>query len=268
MSVRLAQATALAGLALMLGSCAPRVVTPPALDTAQLPARYAAALLQREELGRGFDADVRIWIEGEAFGELPGVSGLLLLGGPDRCRLRVGSAFGTLLDVAARGDTVTALVPARRMLLEVPAAGETLGVRFPGALAFRVWSAAWRPPAEAWSGAERRDSAVVVRWTESGDSLELAVDRRGRPGTVRMTRAGGADLTCRYLGWEGVGAIAWPSWLVFEDAAGTVRAECRVSAMRPRSVADAGRLVPRVPSGVRRFEWSEVRATIERLGRL
>lgn len=254
-------------LALAAASCAPR---PPAarLDAAAVPGRYLTGLAAREAVGRALDADVRVWLEGEAFGDLPGVSGTLLLAGPDRCRFRVGSLFGTLLDVAARGDTVTALVPARRLVLDVPAAGDTLGVTRPGALAFRVWSAAWRPPEEAWRRAVSRDSLLEVRWTEWGDSLVLGVDAAGRPAHVRLVRPDGADVRCRYLAWEGVGRVPWPTWIEFGDAAGTVRAECRVGTLRPRSPDDRGRLTLRIPAHASRLEWSTLRATLERLGGL
>jgi hypothetical protein len=259
---------AVLALALALGSCAPRNVPPPGLDVAAVPGRYLAALAEREGVGRALDAEVRVWLEGEAFGDLPGLSGTLLLGGPDRCRLKVSSLFGVLLDVAARGDTVTALMPARRLVLDLPEADDTLGVREPGLLAFRVWSGTWRPPDEAWRHARTEDSLLHVRWVEAGDSLDLAVDALGRPSTVRLVRPDGADLRCRYLGWDGVGPVSWPSWLEFEDAAGTVHAECRLGSLRARSVGDPARLVVRIPSNASRLEWSTLRAAIERLGGL
>jgi hypothetical protein len=254
--------------ALALGACAPRNVPPPALDAAAVPGRYLAGLAEREQLGRAIDAEVRVWLEGEAVGDLPGFSGTLLLAGPDRCRLKVSSMFGVLFDVVARGDTVTALMPSRRLVLDLPQAEDTLGVRDPGLLAFRVWSGAWRPPDEAWRDARNEDSLLHVRWVEAGDSLDLGVDGRGRPNTVRLVREGGADLRCRYLGWEGVGSVPWPSWLEFEDAAGTVRAECRLGSLRARSAGDPSRLVVRIPSNASRLEWSTLRAAIERLGGL
>ena len=255
-------------LALALGACAPRTLPPPGLDVAAVPGRYLAALGEREELGRALDAEVRVWLEGEAFGDLPGFSGTLLLAGPDRCRLKISSLFGVLVDVAARGDTVTAFMPARRLVLDLPEADDTLGVREPGLLAFRVWSGTWRPPDEAWRRSQTADSLVHVRWVEAGDSLELAVDARGRPSAVRLVRPDGADLRCRYLGWEGVGSVSWPSWLEFEDAAGTVHAECKLGSLRARSAGDRSRYMVRIPSNASRLEWSTLRAAIERLGGL
>lgn len=254
--------------ALLAGSCAPRAPAPPRLDAGALPGRYLATLEQREALGRALDAEVRVWLEGEAFGDLPGLSGTLLLAGPDRCRLKVSSLFGTLLDVAARGDTVIALMPARRLVLDVPQAGDTLGVRDPGALAFRIWSGTWRPPDAAWRRAGIEDSVLRVSWTEAGDELELDVAADGRPARVRLVRPDGAELHCRYLAWQGVGAVAWPAWLEFEDAAGTVRAECRLNALRARAPGDHARLVQRIPANASRLEWSTLRAAIERLGGL
>ena len=261
-------ASAALALTFLAASCAPRVAVPPRLDAGAVPGRYLTSLAQREDLGRALDADVRVWLEGEAFGDLPGFSGTLLLAGPDRCRLKVSSLFGVLVDVVARGDTVTAVMPARRLVLDVPQAGDTMGVREPGALAFRVWSGAWRPPDHAWRGARGADSLLHVRWTEFGDSIEIAIDGRGRPATVRLRRPDGADLHCRYLGWESVGAVSWPSWLEFEDAAGTIRAECRLGTLRARAPGESGRLALRIPSNASRLEWSTLRAAIERLGGL
>lgn len=266
--LRAARLAAAAPALLVAVSCAPRVAPPPRLDTAAAPGRYLAALAGREQAARALDADVRVWVEGAAFGELPGVSGTLVLAGPDRCRLRVNSAFGTLVDVAARGDTVTAFVPSRRVVLDLPHAGDTLGVRAPGALLVRVWSAAWRPPDRAWRNAVARDSLLHLAWTEGADSLELAVDGAGRPRQVRMARADGADLRCRYLAWESLGRVAWPAWLEFQDAAGTVRAECRVGALRARAGGGRDRTALRVPEGAGRLEWSRLRAALERLAGL
>ena len=182
-----ARVLATLAFALALGACAPRNVPPPGLDAAAVPGRYLAALAEREQVGRAIDAEVRVWLEGEALGDVPGFSGTLLLAGPDRCRLKVSSMFGVLFDVVARGDTVTALMPSRRLVLDLPRAEDTLGVREPGQLAFRVWSGTWRPPDEAWRRARNEDSLLHVRWVEAGDSLDLGIDARGD----RRTHAGG-----------------------------------------------------------------------------
>jgi hypothetical protein len=257
--------TLAAALAALLGACAPRPPAPALLDTRSVSARYRSDLLARESLGQALDADARIWLGGSAFEQRPALSATLALGAPDGCRLRVGSLFGVALDVAARGDTVTALVPGRRLALEVNAAGDTLGVADPGALAYRVWSAAWRPPDSAWDTA-RADSVLRVRWSESDDRLELSVDATGRPLEVRLSRPGGPNVACRYRGWESVGGVPWPSWIEFEDDAGTVHVECRVSQMRARRGAARERLVVHIPDGVERLVWSELRAALERPG--
>ena len=44
----------------------------------------------------------------------PAPQARLLLAAPDAFRLRVDSLFGTALDLAARGDSLTAYVPPRR----------------------------------------------------------------------------------------------------------------------------------------------------------
>ena len=49
----------------LMASCAPRVVTPPRLDLGDLRARYERRLVQRLELGRGMNAGLMMWAEGQ-----------------------------------------------------------------------------------------------------------------------------------------------------------------------------------------------------------
>jgi len=188
--------------------------------------------------------------------------------GPDACRLRVQSALGTAIDVSARGDTLTALVPARRAALDLNRAGDTLGVRDPGTLAFRIWSAGWRPPAAAWHDAVYEDSIMVVRWTERGDSLRLEVGSNGRPTAITLRRPRAAGLRCTYRGWSPVGGAAWPSWLEFDDTAGAVHVACRLSALRARPGLSRESVTVRLPANTQRLEWSKLKRSIERAGGL
>jgi hypothetical protein len=259
-----------AGCALLAGlaaGCAPHRVAPPRLDTTSVERRHARALEARRDMGRALDAEARVWIGGRAFGDLPAVTALLALGGPDACRVRVRSLFGTALDLAARGDSLEGFVPARRVALRLPGVAESLGVREPGALVVRVWSAGWAPPREAWERAAWRDSLLELRWLEHGDSLSLAVGSSGLPAEARLARPEGPAVRALYRRWEPVEGVAWPARVDFEDEAGTVRVECRVDRAR-RDRPDPGRVRPRIPADAEVLGWADLRRAIARLGSL
>jgi len=263
---RLPVAVVALGLAVLTG-CAP----PPApvlLDTATLAARYDAALGRRERTGVGLDGEARLWVSGSALGQMPALAARLAILGPDACRLRVASALGTALDVSARGDTLTALLPARRVALDLDRAGDTLGVRDPGTLGVRFWSATWRPPASAWHDVTRHDSVTAIAWVEDGDSLALDVGNSGRPVVVRLRRADGGVLRCAYHAWQTVGDASWPVWLELVDEPGTLRVTCRLSNLRARPELTRDQLAVRLPANVERLEWSELKRALGRGGGL
>jgi len=265
---RRAASAALALGLLAAAGCAPRAVRAPALDASSVAERHAAALAARRAVGEALDAEARVWVGGSAFGELPAVSAVLALGGPDACRLRVQSLFGTALDVAARGDSLEAFVPPRRLALRLPAAAARLGVRDPGGLAVRVWSAGWEPPRAAWAAAAWRDSLLEVTWLEDGDTLSVGVGISGLPGTARLARPGGPVVRAAYRRWQPVEGTAWPSRVDFEDEAGTVRITCRVDRARRPARPDRARLVARIPDDAEVLEWDDLRRAIARLGGL
>ena len=112
----------------------------------------------------------------------------LLLAGPTRsgCAWPRPSASG--LDLAAEGDTLTAYAPRERLGMRARAGRRSLGVRRPGVLGVRLWSATWHPPAGAWQKAERADSLLRLRWSEGG-RLARARGRLERAPVLGYSRA-------------------------------------------------------------------------------
>jgi len=134
---------AVAGLAVAAG-CAPHPAAFPTLPVEARPAAYRAALARREALGRAVDAQLTVWARAPHVGALPAMNASLALAGPDAFRLRVASTFGTAFDCGARGDSIVALVPGLRLGTAADARRDSLGLRGPGALGFRVFAAARR----------------------------------------------------------------------------------------------------------------------------
>lgn len=255
-----------AALLLPAAGCGPRPTVPPRLTAASIAERHARALAERRAVTVAFDAEARVRVSGSAFGELPAVTALLALAGPDACRLRVRSLFGTALDVAARGDSIEAFVPSRGIALREPAGGARLGVRDPGGLAVRVWSAAWAPPAAAWAAGRWAGERLEVGWIEEGDTLSMAVDADGLPAEARLARPGGPALHAAYADWTRVAGAAWPGRVEFRDEAATVAVTVRVERARARRSADRGRVTPRIPEGAELLDWDDVRRALAREG--
>src|SRR5439155_7365948 len=134
--------------------------------------------------------------------------------------LRVESAFGTALDLAARSDTVTASMPGERLAFEGVGPETTSRLGGPGAIGFRIWSGAWDPPARAWRETVARDSLLALHWTEGPDSLVMTVGRAGLPVEVAAAPGSGHGARVRYRGWTHVDGVAWPSLLEIEIDAG------------------------------------------------
>lgn len=251
-----------------LGGCAPHRVAMPELTLETTAMRYEAALAMREARGAGADAEVVLWAELENAGRLPGAEGRLLLAAPDGFRLRVGSLFGTALDLAARGDSLCAYVPARRMGLRIDAARESLGLRAPGALAYRALSATWRPPAEAWQHALRRDSLLELSWIERGDTLRLVVGAVGLPQSASIRRDRAAEeVRALYRAWDRGNGMAWPTLIEIGDAPGTTRLICKVGRV-VFAPPDPQRLAIAIPPDARRLTLAELRRSLRRLGEL
>jgi hypothetical protein len=263
---RAGAAAALAG-ALAAAGCAPRPIAPAELPVATLLARFEAVRAARAARGTAMDADVTLWVEGAA-GRLPGLQGRLALAGPDAARLRVGSLFGVALDIGARGDTVAAYVPARRVGIELAPAGDSLGVEDAGTLAFRAWAGDWGPPAAAWQAATREDSVRVVTWREAGADLALAVAASGRPAWFEVRRPERPAVRVDYRGWTLVEGAAWPALLVVDEGGGRLTVTCRIARMRRASDPGRARVAVRVPEDAERITLAALRRAVERLGGL
>jgi hypothetical protein len=250
---------------LLVGSCAPHVVRAPDLVREPREARYLTGLIEREQRGVAVEAQVLVWAELGDDRELPGAQARLVLSGPDAFRLRVGSLFGTALDLSGRGDSLTAYVPARRAGMTIDAAGESLGVREPAGLVFRALGATWRPDQEAWRRSAWEDTLLGVRWLEMEDSVSIRVGANGLPQSATLQRPDGRGVTVRYRGWDRSAGVAWPSLIELEDLANTVHVTCKVQSLKFEPAPNRERLTARLPEGATRVTLAEVRRALQRL---
>jgi hypothetical protein len=248
------------------GGCAPHVLRVAELAPALRAERYRAALAEREARGAAVDAQLLLWAEIPAASRLPGAEGRLLLAAPDAFRLRVGSLFGTALDLGARGDSLSAYVPSRRRGLAVDARRDSLGILRPGGLAFRALSAAWRPPDSAWALATWSDTLMRVWWMEDADTLAVAIGSDGLPAWASLARPGGSGVQVSYRAWDRSTGIAWPSHFEFEDRNGGFRLACKVSRVRFPAAPDSLRLIVPIPAGAERLTLAGLRRVLKRLG--
>lgn len=253
----------------VLASCAPHLARPPDLDATRRQARFFTLLAAREARGVSVEAELSLWVRSSRARGLPGAQARLLLGAPDAFRIRLESAFGTALDLAAHGDSLTAYVPGRHLGLSLGAAGDSLGLRGPGALGYRLWTAAWRPPVGAWDSVAWRDSALHVSWTEWGDSLELAVGSNGLPLALAFTPAGGSPLTVSYREWSSFeGMVLWPALLRLEEGDGDLTVTCRVHRARFARRVDPARLALSLPAEGERLTLARLKRALRGMGRL
>ena len=261
-------ASSLLVLILAVGGCAPHLVRVAEIAPALRAERYRLALAEREARGAAVDAQLLLWAEVPAASRLPGAEGRLLLAAPDAFRLRVGSLFGTALDLGARGDSLSAYVPSRRKGLTLDASRDSLGILRPGGLAFRALSAAWRPPDSAWPAAAWRDTLLRVWWLEDADTLAVAVGSDGLPAWATLARPGGAGGQVTYRAWDRSTGTAWPALLDLEDRGGGFRLTCKVSRVRFPARPDSLRLTVPIPAGADRLTLAGLRRALERLGGL
>lgn len=267
-SRRGARLTAALALLLALAGCAPRLAGPPVPPIETLEARHRAALTQRIRRLTALDSELYVWAEGRALGRMPGVAARLMLAAPDRVRLRLTYLFGTALDVAASGDSLTAVVPPRRLAMVLDHAADSLGIPAPASLVSRAFGAAWDPPADAWRTATQDSALTVVRWAEHADSLRLAVDRDGLPVELRLARAGMSPVLVQYLSWSREGGIAWPERFRLADLDGAFHVDARVERVRFAARPEPGWFAIRMPARVELVEWSAIRLAVERIGEL
>lgn len=258
-------ARALLAAIFALTSCAPhRQAALPPLASGAREAVFREALARREALGRAVDAEVTLWGRSQNAGAWPGVTGALMLAAPDAVRLRVASWFGTAFDASARGDSVVAVLPARRLGLAVDATRDALGLRRPGAVGFRLFTATWHPPDSAWASQVGSEGALVLRWTEEGNSLRLGVGPDGLPGGLTLTRGDSVRIQVSYGGWMRHDGVAWPSSIELGDGDGAWTLRCRVERARFRARPRARRPVLRLPAGTEALEWPAFRRELER----
>ena len=258
----------LPALGLTLAGCAPHVVRVAELVPVVRAERYRAALAVREARGAAVDAQLLLWAEVPNTSRLPGAEGRLLLAGPDAFRLRVGSLFGTALDLGGRGDSLSAYVPSRRQGMALDARRDSLGILHPGGLAFRVLSAAWRPPDAAWSTAVWRDTLLCVSWLEEADTLEIAIGSDGLPARATLVRPGGAAVRATYRSWDRASGTPWPVLLDVDELNGGFRVTCKVSRLRFPARTESMRLGVPIPAGAERLTLTALRRALERLGSL
>lgn len=245
-----------------LGACAPRPMAPPTLSISTVVDRYHVALAAREGRSAAVESDVAVWTRLANQRRVPGVQGALWLAAPDASRLRIGSAFGTALDLAAWGDSVVLYLPSRRAFAQVDAALDSLGVREPGAWVVKLWSGTWRAPAGAFERGGIDRGLRVARWIERGDSLALAVDGDGLPAWLSVRRSAG-ELLVEYPEWGGVEGIRWPARIEVRESAGGVHFTCRVQRVRFLDRPERSRLTLQLPVDAERFDWEELRREIE-----
>jgi hypothetical protein len=252
-----------------LAGCAPLRVPIAPIEPTRRAERYMAALERREARGRAVDAEVLLWAEAPVGSRLPGAEGRLLIAAPDAFRLRVGSLFGTALDVGARGESLSAYVPSRRRGMQLDARHDSLGLGAPGELAFRTLAAAWRPPPEAWSRAAWDDTLMTVSWRRAGDdSITVAVGSAGLPAWATFDRGDGDGIRVDYQAWDMSTGVAWPGRFAIRDRRGTFRLSCKVSRMRFPASADSLRLAVPIPAGAVAMTLAQLRRALERLGTL
>ncbi len=244
-------------LALALAGCAPPPRPAPSVD--DVAARYRAGRDRRAAAVHALTADLVLRLDGRATGRLPGLPATLALAAPERARVRVGSLFGTALDVLARGDSVLAWVPSERTVLALAGAAETLGVAPPVTLLARALAATWDPPRDAWRAATADTQGVRVAWLEDGDTLALVVDGDARPAELRLAGTVGS-VTVRYAAWGREAGADWPGSVELADGTGWVRARIGISNVRPAAAADEAWFAQRLPAGAKRLDWEGLQA--------
>jgi hypothetical protein len=255
----------LAALVTVAAGCAPHVVRVSELAPAVRETRFRTQLAARESR-EAVEAQVTLWARGSDRARLASAEGRLLMSAPDAIRLRLGSVIGTALDLGARGDSITAYVPARRQVLRLDAEQDTLGLLRPGGFAWRALSGAWRPPDGAWSEAHWSDTLLVVRWLEQGDSLAVAIGSDGMPAWTALTRSDGGGVRVAYRGWDRGAGTPWPNRIEIADLKGPLSLTLRLAQVRFTERPDPSRLAVPIPSNAQPLTLASLRRALERLG--
>ena len=256
-------AGAVGACALVLASCAPP--PPGGLESLEVMAQRGAERRARRAATCEIQSVLRV--DGRATGRLPAVTLHMRLTSPDRVRLQIRWLLGLLVDLAVRGDTLTAWMPGERLGLKIAALSDTLGVRDPALFLGRALGATWPVPREAWRRGVADSSGARLGWDERDEHWTLRVDREGRPLEVSVAR-GERTVTARYSSWHGTGPAAWPARVELADGAGWVRARFELedvrAARRPRPAWFA--LV--LPEDARRLELDDVKRVLSTRGGL
>jgi hypothetical protein len=260
------------GALTLAAGCAPRpTAIAPVTEGARVE-RYLSQLSRREQCATMVEGAATIWSRTLALCDtcpsrrLPAFQAGFVLAWPDAFRLRVSSVFGTAFDLSLAGDSIKAYVPAQRWGVALDAATDSLGVARPGGLATRVLSAGWRPPPSAWVAGVWEGGLLVLRWSESADSVALAIDEVGRPVRARLWRGPRREVVVDYERWEAPDGVAWPVLLrvrapgdAFEL---TIRLDRVAFAVRP----DRSRLGVHIPADAERLGLDRLRGLLERPG--
>jgi hypothetical protein len=248
-------------LAALAASCAPHHAGLPPLDLTGGRASYLRGLAARERPAALIESDLTLWVRAHGAGRI-GASGVLLLAPPDGVRMRLDSMFGTAFDLSARGDSVIAVIPSRRMAVAADAVRDTLGLAAPGMHVYRLLSAAWRPASDAsWRPAT--DGTLEVRWAEGPDSAALSIDREGRPSHLVWTTVDGMAWTVDYLTWTTGSGVTWPESFRCQDGRGRATLTARLARVRLQSQQNPDRLAVRVPPQTEWMDWHRFRLALE-----
>lgn len=260
-----------AALLLLLASCVPRPSGIAPLAGSPRRARYLAQLNQRQQRAVMVEEAATIWPRGGTgcdscpMRRLPGVQAQLAFSWPALFRLRVDSIFGTALDLGLAGDSLRAYAPAQRAGVALDARRDSLGVSDAGSLAVRLLTAGWRPPDTAWTRAAWEGRLLVLRWSESGDSVVVALDDRGRPAWARLGRDAGRGIRVAYERWETVDGVAWPVTLRVRSLGGEFEVTSRIARVRFGASADSHRLAVHIPDDAERLGPDRLRRLLERV---
>ena len=258
--VRLCARLAPVFLALALASCAPP--PRPGSAVAEVAARWDAARERRATLVGALQADVIARVDGRATGKLPALTATLALAAPDRVRFRVSALIGVALDLLVRGDSLYAWVPSERVVFR--AAGDSLGLGAPAALAARVQGATWAPPAEAWRVASTDSAGWRVGWREGADSLVLHVNGEALPLEAWIGRDG-RGVRVRYTDWTRVSGEAFPARWELTDDTGWARVRLDLDEARASAQPDSDWFALRRGT-VRMLGWENLKTMLERGG--
>ena len=267
----LAGVAATGALGLVAG-CVPRPVAIAPVTGGARVERYLSQLSRREQRAAMVEGAATIWPRGFALCDtcpprrLPAVQAVIVLAWPDGFRLRVGSAFGTALDLGLAGDSITAYVPAQRWGVALDAARDSLGLDQPGRLAARVVSAGWRPPVTAWPAGVLEGGLLVLRWNEAADSVAVAVDETGTPLWARLWRGPRRGVAVNYERWESADGVAWPALLEVRDLGEAFDLSCRLERLSFSARPDRSRLAVLIPGDAERLGLGRLRGLLERLG--